>query len=138
MPAAFVIDASVTLAGVLPDESHAGARRILSAAMRAGAAAPPVWAFEVANVLVVKMRKGVLTPDQTREIFEVLRGIELAEDACEPMRAGVAAFDLAVRRKLSVYDASYLRLALDLGLPLATLDMRLAAAARAEGCAVLP
>jgi predicted nucleic acid-binding protein len=44
---------------------------------------------------------------------------------------------LAARRALSAYDASYLALALQLALPLATADQRLAAAARIEGVAVL-
>ena len=43
---------------------------------------------------------------------------------------------LAARRSLSGYDASYLALAIELALPLATNDRRLAAAARLEGVAV--
>ncbi len=38
---------------------------------------------------------------------------------------------------LSVYDASYLELALREAIPLATLDAELAAAARAEGSGVI-
>jgi len=40
---------------------------------------------------------------------------------------------LARTHRLSVYDASYLELALREAAPLATLDIELAAAARAEG-----
>jgi predicted nucleic acid-binding protein len=43
---------------------------------------------------------------------------------------------LATRHRLSTYDASYLELALRLGLPLATTDKRLRAAARAAGVAL--
>lgn len=45
---------------------------------------------------------------------------------------------LADRHNLTVYDAAYLELAMRRALPLATLDTRLADAARAEGLAVLP
>ena len=45
--------------------------------------------------------------------------------------------DLARSRNLSAYDATYLALALAERLPLATLDRRLAEAARAEGVTIL-
>jgi predicted nucleic acid-binding protein len=44
---------------------------------------------------------------------------------------------LARLRKLTVYDATYLELALRTGLPLATLDQDLASAARAESVQLL-
>jgi len=44
---------------------------------------------------------------------------------------------LARRHRLTVYDAAYLELAQREGVPLATLDGALAAAARAEGVPVL-
>ena len=44
---------------------------------------------------------------------------------------------LAANYKLSVYDAIYLDLALRVGLPLATYDKQLAAAARRNGVSVL-
>ena len=44
---------------------------------------------------------------------------------------------LARHRRLTVYDAAYLELALRHAVPLATLDQALANAARAEGVAVI-
>ena len=44
---------------------------------------------------------------------------------------------LAFKHGLTTYDAAYLALALDEGLPLATLDKELAAAARAEKVPIL-
>jgi predicted nucleic acid-binding protein len=40
-------------------------------------------------------------------------------------------------QRLSVYDASYLELAVREAIPLATLDAELTAAARAEGCGLI-
>ena len=48
------------------------------------------------------------------------------------------AVELASRHSLSLYDAAYLALAVDLEGELATLDRALAAAATAEGVAVVP
>ena len=45
---------------------------------------------------------------------------------------------LATKNNLTVYDATYLELAIRKGLPLATTDGALADAARAEGVPVLP
>ncbi len=49
-----------------------------------------------------------------------------------------ATVDLAAKHSLTVYDATYLELAMRKRLPLATLDQDLMAAARAEGLTVLP
>ena len=48
-----------------------------------------------------------------------------------------AVFALAMAHKLSAYDAAYLSLAQERSLPLATLDQKLAGAAKAEGVALL-
>lgn len=50
---------------------------------------------------------------------------------------GIAA-DLADRHGLTLYDASYLELAIRRGLPLASLDRKLRAAATAEDVPLLP
>lgn len=51
------------------------------------------------------------------------------------MDLGAAVMDLARAYELSAYDAAYLELALRLGLPLATLDVRLRSAAERAGVA---
>lgn len=45
--------------------------------------------------------------------------------------------DLALRHNLAIYDASYLSLALAQGMPIATGDAKLQAAARAVGVGIL-
>ena len=51
----------------------------------------------------------------------------------DPDPPGDAVITLARRHTLTVYDASYLELAMRENVPLATLDKKLAAAAEAEG-----
>ena len=62
-------------------------------------------------------------------------------DDCELEDAGAGAdraiLDLAMARGLTAYDAAYLALARERGLPLATLDESLARAARLEGVVLL-
>jgi len=54
-------------------------------------------------------------------------------DPDTPGRALTYAWPLAAQHGLTTYDAAYLELAIRRGLPLATLDVSLARAARAEG-----
>ena len=58
-------------------------------------------------------------------------------DAETAARAWAATSQLAVRFKLTIYDAAYLELAQRLRLPLATLDKELRTAGRALGIALL-
>jgi predicted nucleic acid-binding protein len=90
---------------------------------------PILWWFEVRNAVVVNERRGRITPVGTTEFLASLR--ELSIDLDELPREG-AILDLARKRKLTFYDASYLELAQRGGLPLATLDAALVRAARVE------
>lgn len=61
--------------------------------------------------------------------------IQVADASWEQVFGVVA--PIALDHSLSVYDASYLELAMREGLPLATLDQALARAARAAGVELL-
>ena len=61
-------------------------------------------------------------------------GVELVDRG---LKGVLEAIDLADRHGLTVYDALYLQLALDVDAELATLDKDLATAAAAEGVAVV-
>jgi predicted nucleic acid-binding protein len=99
------------------------------------AAAPTLWRLEVANVLLMAERRGRIAPvagaGYLRQVDEFP---VLVEDHVADLDVLLA---LSRRHDLTIYDSSYLELAIRLGRPLATLDRRLAAAARAEGVPVL-
>lgn len=127
----FVLDASLALAWVFEDEQTPAARRLLSRLTTEAAIVPALWRFEVANALTVGERRGRMDPAQVERsivLFETLP-IEVDRELPDPSRL----IAVARRRRLSAYDASYLDLAARQGVPLATLDGALAAAARAEG-----
>jgi predicted nucleic acid-binding protein len=79
--------------------------------------------------MLVNERRGRLDKSKTARALELLKGLpvvietDVEEDAL---------MQLARRHQLTAYDAAYLELALRKGHPLATLDSRLATAARAE------
>ena len=96
--------------------------------------APPHFRSEMANALLRGVRLEPLDViGRLQQLF--LAGVDLIDRGFVGLFEAV---ELAARHGLSVYDASYLALAVDLEGELATLDRALAAAARAEGVAVVP
>lgn len=135
--AAFVLDASVTLAGILPDELVPAAIALLARASNGGAVVPSFWAIEVANgLLVAERRTRIKTPFRLATLAD-LSQLTVERDDGTADHAWGHTSRLAARHGLSVYDAAYLELALRRGLPLATLDGRLKTAAQGEAVVVL-
>ena len=131
----FVLDASTVLAWAIDDERTPRAMEVL-AGLRAKnkARAPAVWWFEVRNALVVNERRGRLTE---ADATDFLRGLNRLSVTVDRSPDEAALLTLARRHRLTVYDAAYLELAQREGLPLATLDGPLRAAAAGAGVPLL-
>ncbi len=131
----FVLDNSVTMRWFFGDgkpQELAYAGKVLDA-MKVGSACVPVtWGLEVANVIARAEAKGLVTEARSGAFLEMLEGVDIEVDATFA-HALSGTLQLARRYKLSVYDASYLELALRLGIPLATLDEDLQKAAKRAG-----
>ncbi|MDA8193565.1 MAG: type II toxin-antitoxin system VapC family toxin [Thermaerobacter sp.] len=130
---AFVLDASVALAWCFPDESNAYADALLHRFREETAMVPAVWPLEVANALVVGVRRSRLTPEQLAHAGRLLQELPIDVDGSLVSRVFDATVRLATSYGLSVYDAAYLELAHRLQCPLATADTRLATAGKAWG-----
>lgn len=133
-----VLDASVTIAALCPDEDNRDCVELLEYAAVTKASVPSLWACEVCNILEVKGRQKKISRKDIELIHKLLRTYEAWIELGDPIARAIAASTLADKYKLSVYDATYLELALRLRLPLATLDKRLATAASQAGIEVLP
>jgi len=134
----FVLDASVTLCWLFLDGKPAGrayALKVLDAMMeaRTSALVPVTWALEIANVLGKAEAKSLLTEAQSEAFLELLQGLDVGADPATFSRAFSDTLQLARRYRLSVYDASYLELAMRTGVSLATLDEDLKKAAGKAG-----
>lgn len=127
----FVLDASVTLAWFFPDESSDYAVSILHRFKENSAIVPPIWPQEVANALVVGMRRSRISDEQVAVVVRLLQELPIEIDQPMITRTFDGAVSIAVKQGLSVYDASYLELAQRLQYPLATADAKLSLAARA-------
>jgi predicted nucleic acid-binding protein len=128
----FVVDVSVAAAWMLPDENEEAAEDLLYRLPGATALVPSLFWHEARSVMLTAERRGRIAAGEAIAAMSRLRRLPL-EDAGVGQDTNVLA--LAARHQLRAYDASYLALAVDSALPLATLDRRLAAAARAEGIA---
>ena len=124
----FVLDSSIALAWVLPDESNPRADELLERLIAEGAVVPPIWPLEIGNVLLVALRRRRIRQEEFETILERLARlpIEVDIEATDHALAGVLL--LAAQLGLTTYDAAYLDLAQRRKLPLATLDKRLRAA----------
>jgi predicted nucleic acid-binding protein len=128
-----VVDASVTLAWCFSDESSAAADQAAIVLRGSGAVAPPVWPLEVGNALLAAERQRRLTNAGVSTAGQLIAELQVEVEEADVERILGPVVDLARSHGLSTYDASYLETAMRRGLPLATLDTRLAAAAQASG-----
>jgi len=131
----FVLDTSVAMAWCFDDETTPGAEAVLDRLADDPAVVPAVWELEVANVLLVGERRGRLTEAQAARFVTLLSTLPINVDlASSPMTTLLAAGRL---HKLSAYDAAYFILAARDGIPLATQDRALRAAAKTAGVPLL-
>lgn len=129
MSAAFVVDCSVTMTWLFPDEATLQTAELLDRLSDESAVAPGWWYLEVTNVLALAERKGRITAAQSAEFIADLckLGLEIANQSAG--RAFDHLLPLARTHQLTTYDAMYLDLAVRCNLPLATLDDQLRKAA---------
>ena len=133
VPDRFVLDGSVTLAWLFHDEQDPYADAIIGKLPHLEMLVPRIWHLEVANVLLVGERRGRCSQADTTSWLAFLSGLPILVDGSTEARAWSDTINLARQQSLTEYDAADLELALREGLPLATLDSKLEAAATAVG-----
>ncbi len=134
---AFVLDCSVTMAWIFPDEATETTQRLRESLIEGRALAPCLWPIEVGNVILVATRRGRVGLEEWPRIREFLDALPIEIDPVSAATTMGASLDLAHQHGLSLYDAMYLELAVRMRMPLATLDRALVAAGKAEGVEIL-
>ena len=129
----FVLDASVSLAWCFEDERAGYAMRVLDELSGGEAIVSSLWPIEVTNGLASALREKRIDLAGAAEARNTLVALPIVVDAVNRRRAFEDIPRLARAHGLTTYDASYLELAVRLGIPLATLDQALARAAADEG-----
>jgi predicted nucleic acid-binding protein len=82
------------------------------------------------NALVVAWRHKSISSEQLENFIADLKDLPVEIDSQDNERAYSSIFRMSCQHQLSSYDAAYLDLAVLHGLPLATLDKNLRAAAK--------
>lgn len=134
MKESFIVDCSVALAWVFGNQATDYTRELLIK-QKEGATliVPSLWYYEVANGLVVGLRRKLLTQDNHAEALGFFDSLRITRDDEGVEKAFSIISTLSQRCGLTVYDASYLELGLRRKVPLATRDLALKAAARKCG-----
>ena len=134
---AFVLDCSVTLAWLLPDEDAAAVDALADELARSTAVVPATWPYEVVNALQVAQRRARIDDDDLIHVWRALEAlpIEIEAVAKDHVFSAVA---LGRRLGITSYDAAYIELAGRRKIPLATLDARLRKACASLKIEVLP
>ena len=125
----FVLDASVVVAWLVDDEDDPLTQTALTKLETEVALVPHVWHIELRSALLGAERRRRLRPDEVDECLHRVGELPVRTD---PEPDIDTAFALARARRLSVYDALYLELAVRTDSSLATLDHALSTAALAE------
>jgi predicted nucleic acid-binding protein len=130
MSARFVIDNSVVMGWCFENEGNRYAEAVLESLESGEALVPAIWPLEVGNVLLVAERKKRLSEASVVRFLALLNSLPITVEPETPERMLKEIVSLARAYNLSTYDASYLDLAMRLGLPIATQDASLARAAK--------
>ena len=126
-----VLDCSSVLAWFFEDERDADALRLMDALAAARAHVPSLWPYEIANAMLVAERRGRLKADSIADGMEAMEALDIVVEPGKTIERELV--ELARQNSLSVYDASYLALAMQLKIPLATRDAKLKRAAKSVG-----
>ncbi len=119
---AFVLDCSVALAWLLPDEQSKQADAWTDRLQHETALVPAIWGLQVSNALLTAVRRKRIRRADMDQALELLGALPIEIDALAALHD---VLQLAQQSGLTTYDASYLELARRRGVPLATLDAQL-------------
>ena len=98
---------------------------------------PSIWPLEVCNVLLVAERKKRIGAADSTRFIALLAELPIIVAAEPPERMLTEIFLLAREHNLPSYDAVYLDLAMRHGLPIATRDKKIRAAAKRSKVSVM-
>ena len=132
-----VLDASMAISWLFDDEQSDAGDEILARIVREGAMVPSLWRLEVANMLRNAVRRKRCDQAFADRALARLERLTITIDEKTDRQAWTSTWALSQEHGLTTYDASYLDLALRTGLPLASLDRDLLAAASRVSLEVL-
>jgi predicted nucleic acid-binding protein len=135
---AFVLDCSVTLSWLLPDEDGRETDALADELERTTAIVPAIWPYEVANALLVAQRRARIARSDSIRVRRALAVLPIEVETMPADHVLSVVSDLAGQLEVTSYDAAYAELAIRRRLSLATLDARLRKACASLKVPLLP
>jgi predicted nucleic acid-binding protein len=132
-----VLDVSAVCAWCFEDERTPASEALLARLPECELCIPGLFLWELANVLLMAERRSRITAADRSAFLALMAQLDLHLDPADPTVIWHDVLSLAARHHLTAYDAAYLELAMRWGLPLASRDGALGAAARAAGLDLL-
>jgi len=132
-----VLDVSAVGAWCFEDERTPASEALLARLPDCELCVPGLFLWELANVLLMAERRSRITAADRSSFLALITALDLRLDPADPTVTWHDVLNLAERHHLTAYDAAYLELAMRWGLPLASRDAALGAAARAAGLELL-
>jgi predicted nucleic acid-binding protein len=134
----FVADSSIGIGWIHPNQATELTKRLLEEAKNGTAVyVPALWHLEIANGLLVAVRRKLITEAQRGLGLTLLSQLRVIIDDESNRLAFTTISQLAITHSLSIYDAAYLELARRKSLPLGTRDEALKEAAKKAGIKLL-
>ena len=128
-----VIDSSIALTWCFEDEATPETDALFERVRDEGAIVPNLWRLELGSVLLQAEKRGRIGASDVAARLALIADLSISIDQETAGRGWRDTLALARSEGLTLYDAAYLELAMRKGIPLATLDNKLKAAAAAIG-----
>ncbi len=132
-----VLDASAALNLCLA-ESPSVSEFLFDFLIDGEALVPMLWKLEISNALLTGERRGRLSRAESTHYWNLLSTLPIYQLNDSSLREMIGLQALARDTGLSAYEAEYLRLALQEGLPMATANLKLRPACQDCGVKVYP
>ena len=130
MTPSLVVDNSIVMTWCFQDEADAYADAVLNSLVETAVIVPAIWSLEVVNVLLVAERRQRLRQTDSVRFLALLSQLPIVVEQSHFDRKMGEMLALGRANDLSSYDTVYLELAMRHGLPIATLNQQLLAAAQ--------
>lgn len=134
-PSTIVLDCSICMSWCLKDEKNLSEHTLRHVA-RHGAIVPSLWWVEMENTMLMAERRKRCTAEDIDTWHTMIDDLLIATDSLSAHETSRRALKIAQKHNLTVYDATYLELAIRMELPLATLDTDLQKTAAEAGIKV--
>ena len=133
-----VLDASLMVARILR-EPHDGVDQDLFTLLdNSQIVVPSHWPIEIANALRTNIRRGRIAQSDVQAIVGFLANFQLTVSAPIQLDEIEALTVFALTQRLTAYDAAYVRMAVEHGARLATVDADMRATAQRLNIPLLP